>query len=62
MNRLFQGIILFIIGILLLLYRIKYPSNGPDILASDLNLSIAIIIIFIVSISIIFGWMPPVSY
>lgn len=62
MNNIFQGIILFILGILLLIYRIKYPTKGSDILAGDLNLTTAIIFIFIMGIGIIVGWMTPISF
>ena len=62
MNNILQGIILLIIGVLLLYYRLKYPSRGPDILAGDLNLTTAIIFIFIIGIGIIAGWSPPISF
>jgi len=62
MNNILQGIVIFILGFLLLIYRIKYPSPSPDAGASDLNLSIGILICFILSISILFGWMSPVSF
>jgi hypothetical protein len=61
LNNIFQGIALFILSIILLIYRIKYPSPSPDAGASDQNLSIAIMVCIALAISIFFGWMPPIS-
>ncbi len=62
MNSILQGIFLFILGIVLLIYRIKYPSPSPDAGASDQNLLFGILICFALSIAIFFGWMPPISF
>jgi hypothetical protein len=62
MNNILQGIILLIISVLLLFFRLKYPSPSPDSGASDQNLEMAILGFFILGISIITGLMPPISF
>jgi len=62
MNSLFQGVFFILLGIALFLYKIKNPSKSPDVIAGDLNMSIAILLCFVLSLSILFGWMTPFSF